>query len=135
MIIDALRISSLETNEDAYKNRLNNYLYREDTVISPCIEQPCSLSEVEDASSQEGTSTCKDLIIKYVDNARRDPSCTKYRTIRLSNKVFDRVASSDRGIDYILQCGFVLYFTDTDYVASIPLARDLEQMISFTSNN
>ena len=134
MIIDALRLSSLEISEDADKKRCHNYLFREDSsdlVRIPSIIPLCACDENTDPSSPElgETVISPDVITKYVDNARRDPSCPKYRTIRLSNKVFDRITSSDRGIDFIMRCGLQVYFTDFDYVASIPLAANLENMV------
>jgi hypothetical protein len=136
MIIDALHLSSLEICEDAEKKRCQNYLFRENVPDLMRHQSPSGCACIEqnafDSSNQEVVLN-PELIIKYVDNARRDPSCPKYRSIRLSNKVFDRITSSDQGIDFIMQCGFQVYITDVDYVASIPLAANLEEMLETIS--
>lgn len=133
MIIEALHLSSVEISQDADRNRRQNYLFREELpdlmrnhspLSSACIE----MIVLENPHVKE-LAISPDLVIKYIENARRNPSCPKYRSVRLSNKVFDRITSSEQGVDFIMRCGFQVYFSGLDYVASIPLAANLEEML------
>jgi len=139
MIIDALQLSSFELYEEADRKRHQNFLFRNESSDLVRNEYSVTYTRIEpvfpDDTIIEDIARYPDLIIKYVSNARRDPSCPKYRSIRLSNKVFDRITSSDRGIDLIIRCGFHVHVTDVDYIASIPLAANLELMLQETQNH
>ena len=135
MIVEALQLSSLDLRQEADRKRRQHYLFRDESGVLTCNKSPLNLTHTEpvlsvfDKTNRDDNTRSPDLIIKYVDNARRDPSCPKYRSIRLSNKVFDRITSSDQGIDFVRQCGFHVYVTDVDFIASIPLAANLELML------
>lgn len=76
------------------------------------------------ASKRDIITTAK----KYLDNARKEPWNPKFRVFKVSNKVFDRIASIKGGIDLIQSLGFSFFPTDTDFVGCIPLAANLDLM-------
>ncbi len=69
------------------------------------------------------------IILKYVNNARKHPNTPKFRSIKVSNKVFDKIMSMPGGILHLLNSGHLqLHHTQTDFYATIPLDADLEEM-------
>jgi hypothetical protein len=79
-------------------------------------------------SGSEAARTVLTTAMKYVDNARKEPWTTKYRSIKLSNKVADRICNVHGGLDLIRILGFNISGTSQDFMASIPLVADLEAM-------
>jgi hypothetical protein len=71
---------------------------------------------------------------KYVTNVQKDPSNPRFRNFRLSNKVFDQITSTPGGIELLTNLGFVVYHSDDDFVASIPLAVDLTALCGVFDN-
>jgi len=65
---------------------------------------------------------------QYLDNVRKNPYTPRFRSFKMSNKIFDRITSSTDGIEDVLSLGFSMYTNDTDFMASIPLGADLEGM-------
>lgn len=65
---------------------------------------------------------------KYVTNVQKDPSNPRYRTFRLSNKVFDQITCFAGSIQLLTCIGFSVFATDIDFVATIPLSADLQVM-------
>jgi peptide-N4-(N-acetyl-beta-glucosaminyl)asparagine amidase len=65
---------------------------------------------------------------KYIANVLKDPTIPRFRNIKLSNKVFDQITSIPDGIELLTNLGFLVYHTDEDFVASIPLYVDLTRM-------
>jgi hypothetical protein len=63
---------------------------------------------------------------KYVDNVQKQPFTPKFRNFKLSNKFFDKITSSEGGLEYITnQLGFCIYNNGIDFMASIPLSMDI----------
>lgn len=65
---------------------------------------------------------------KYVTNVQKDPSNSRFRTFRLSNKVFDQITSVAGSMQLLTCIGFSVFSSDVDFVASIPLSVDLKAM-------
>lgn len=71
---------------------------------------------------------------KYVTNVQKDPSNPRFRNFRLSNKVFDQITSTPGSIEFLTNLGFVVYHSDDDFVASIPLSVDLTALCHVFDN-
>jgi hypothetical protein len=65
---------------------------------------------------------------KYITNVQKDPSNHRFRSFRLSNKVFDQITSVAGSIELLTCLGFSIFPSDVDFVASIPLSADLKTM-------
>ena len=66
---------------------------------------------------------------KYVKNAIKEPWSSKFRTLKLSNKVADQITRVEGGLK-LLQClGFELFATNQDFKATIPVSLDLDETI------
>ena len=65
---------------------------------------------------------------KYVMNVQKDPSNPRFRTFRLSNKVFDQITSVSGSIQLLTYIGFTVFPSDIDFIASIPLSVDLNAL-------
>ena len=67
---------------------------------------------------------------KYVQNVQKQPFSPKFRSFKLSNKVSDRITSSEGGIECLVnELGFRTYSNDVDFMASIPLSIDISALI------
>jgi nucleoredoxin len=65
---------------------------------------------------------------KYVTNALKEPTNSRFRSFRLSNKVFDQITSVAGSIQLLTCIGFSVFPSDADFVAAIPLYVDLKAM-------
>merc|ERR1719491_2871041 len=65
---------------------------------------------------------------QYLNNVRKNPYAFRFRSFKMSNKIFDRITSSTDGIEDVLNLGFSTYNNDTDFMACIPLGANLEGM-------
>jgi len=83
-----------------------------------------SLSSEDRAAVATAITTAK----KYVANVQKDPSNPRFRTFRISNKVFDQITTVPGSIQLLTNVGFTVFHTDIDFVASIPLSVDLSMM-------
>ncbi len=83
-----------------------------------------SLSSEDRAAVATAMTTAK----KYVANVQKDPSNPRFRTFRISNKVFDQITTVPGSIQILTNVGFSVFHTDIDFVASIPLSVDLNMM-------
>ena len=68
------------------------------------------------------------LVLKYLGNIENNLSTPKYRVMRLANKVFDQITASRNGLRFIEQLGFQIFNADHDFVATVPLAADIESL-------
>merc|ERR1712161_79037 len=65
---------------------------------------------------------------EVMEIAKKYFSTYRFRSFKLSNKIFDRITCLPFGIETIRSIGFEVYCTDTDFMACIPLATDLVAM-------
>ena len=65
---------------------------------------------------------------KYLGNAAREPWNPKFRNLKLSNKIVDRVARVEGTLDLICSFGMSVVATSQDFVVTIPLAVDVNQI-------
>ena len=65
---------------------------------------------------------------KYVTNVQKDPTNPRFRSFKLSNKVFDQITSATGSLDLLTLIGFSVFPSDIDFMASIPLSADLKTM-------
>jgi thiol-disulfide isomerase/thioredoxin len=86
-------------------------------------DRPILLSD-DDIREALGTA------LKYLENAQKTPWNPKFRTFKLGNKVADRITRITGGVDLIRSVGFDIQGTSQDFVATIPLIADLDQMHS-----
>jgi len=69
-------------------------------------------------------------MLKYLDNAMREPWNPKFRQFKMSNKIVDEATSRDGAIELICSFGMTVAPTIEDFMVTIPLASDLETMRS-----
>lgn len=75
------------------------------------------------------------VVLKYLTNIEENPFTPRFRMLRFSNQVFDQVVSSRGGLHFIVQIlGFDVFSVGTDFVAVIPLAANISQMIKLTQD-
>jgi thiol-disulfide isomerase/thioredoxin len=79
-------------------------------------------------SGQADTQAALDTALKYLENAQKTPWSPKFRTFKLGNKVADGITRVEGGVDLIRYIGFEVTGTSQDFVATIPLAADLDKM-------
>ncbi|KAL7538660.1 hypothetical protein ACHAWF_006166 [Thalassiosira exigua] len=96
------------------------------STIGTLAEHMCEANAGDKSKVAYVVSTTK----KYVANVKKDPSNPRFRLFRLSNKVFDKIASAPGSLDLLTSVGFVVFHSDTDFVASIPCSTDLTMMSS-----
>lgn len=67
-------------------------------------------------------------VMKYLENAKREPWTPKFRSFRLSNKIVDRITRIQGALDLLCSLGLCIYPTESDFMACIPLSMDLAEM-------
>jgi len=87
-----------------------------------------SLVSTTDASNKEAVQTVLSTILKYLENAKKEPWTPKFRSFKLSNKIVDRITRSEGALDLLCSLGLYVYPTDTDFMACIPLSADLDEL-------
>jgi hypothetical protein len=83
--------------------------------------------------SGDGRLTARAVLetaLAYLTNASRAPYDPKFRSVKLSNKIADRITHTREGIDIIECLGFKVIALDNDFYATILLGTDLEAMKS-----
>lgn len=105
-------------------------------VISGILLLPSNLKGTKQTESKNpfqvasSASDLKDILLttkKYVKNVQKQPYNPKFRCFRLSNKFFDKITSTEGGLDYVVKdLGFRTYNTSLDFMASIPLSTDID---------
>eukprot|EP00555_Chaetoceros_dichaeta_P009239 CAMPEP_0198259078 /NCGR_PEP_ID=MMETSP1447-20131203/8346_1 /TAXON_ID=420782 /ORGANISM="Chaetoceros dichaeta, Strain CCMP1751" /LENGTH=786 /DNA_ID=CAMNT_0043946359 /DNA_START=58 /DNA_END=2418 /DNA_ORIENTATION=+ len=75
-----------------------------------------------------GNSNVAKTAKQYLNNVRKHPYTFRFRSFKMSNKIFDRITASTDGIEDVLNLGFSTYNNDTDFMACIPLGANLEGM-------
>jgi len=93
-------------------------------AVEAVAEKICQLNGGDKDKLGKVLSTAK----KYVANVQKDPYNPRFRNFRLSNKVFDTITSTPGSIELLTKLGFVVFHSDMDFVASIPLSVDLSLM-------
>ena len=66
--------------------------------------------------------------LKYLENARKQPWTPKYRSFRLSNKVADTITRNPHSISFLQSLGLEVLSTQNDFIMTIPLASDLDEL-------
>ena len=67
-------------------------------------------------------------IVKYLENAKREPWNPKFRSFKLSNKVVDRIVHVPNGLELLGCIGLDVSCTIDDFVIFIPLEADTHQL-------
>ncbi|EJK75569.1 hypothetical protein THAOC_02700 [Thalassiosira oceanica] len=96
------------------------------TSIASALDEMCKLNNDDRSSVASVLKTAR----KYILNVKKDPHNPRYRSFRLSNKVFDQITSKPGSIALITWLGFSIYSSDTDFYACIPLTIDLDAFAS-----
>lgn len=68
------------------------------------------------------------LLLQCIDNIEKHPSLTKFRSMKFSNKIFDKVTSAENGTRLLESLGFDIFCTDSDFIAVVPLAANIPVM-------
>jgi len=82
----------------------------------------------EQNNSPQAVRTVVTTALKYLENVKREPWTSKFRSFKLSNKVVDRITRIEGGLALLNQFGFLVYGTETDFMACIPVGADLDVM-------
>jgi len=70
------------------------------------------------------------VVLKCITNIEKNPFTPRFRMVKLSNRVFDQVTSSRGGLQLIVQyLGFDVFAVGIDFVAVVPLAANIPEMI------
>lgn len=116
-------------SEDSYLTSLGLIARRTGGVSSSSSSLPPSPKN-DDATKAQRQQKTLTTLKKYLSNAAATPHNPKFRTLKVSNKVFDRdIASIPGGMDVAMECGdFVVSmdFGGDEWLASIPLGLDLD---------
>ena len=67
-------------------------------------------------------------MLKYVNNAAKEPWTNRYRSFKLSNKVADQITRVEGGLGLLQGIGFDISFSSQDFKATIPVGADLDAM-------
>ena len=65
---------------------------------------------------------------KFLDNAASEPWNPKFRSMKLSNKIVDRIARVEGTLDLICSLGMSLVPTSQDFMVTIPLAANIDRI-------
>lgn len=99
-----------------------NGLFQQASLAMPTAQEIAKRISPEDFTAVATTAR------KYVDNARRTPWNPKFRQFKLSNKVADRIARVPLGLDFLTALGIEVVPTAQDFVVSLPLEIDLDDL-------
>lgn len=83
---------------------------------------------VMDWNSPTAVSEILSTMLKYTQNAAKEPWTAKYRTFKLSNKVADQITRVEGGLGLLQGIGFNIFGTSQDFKATIPASADLDAM-------
>ena len=92
------------------------------TSIASALDEMCQMNNNDRSSVASVLKTAR----KYISNVKKDPHNPRYRSFRLSNKVFDQITSKPGSVALITWLGFSIYNSDTDFYACIPLTIGLD---------
>lgn len=68
-------------------------------------------------------------MLKYLNNAAKEPWTNKYRSFKLSNKVADQITRVEGGVGLLQGVGFEVHSSPRqDFKATIPVSADLDAM-------
>ena len=68
-------------------------------------------------------------MLKYLNNAAKEPWTNKYRSFKLSNKVADQITRVEGGVGLLQDIGFEVHSSPRqDFKATIPVGADLDAM-------
>lgn len=100
--------------------------------IGPPSQEAISVDEAVaqavEWNSVDQVRTVLSTAVKYLTNTKKEPWTPKFRTFKLSNKVADRITRVEAGLRLLETLGFEVYGTSQDFMATIPLAADLDTM-------
>ena len=83
-----------------------------------------------DEEDKEATKEALATILAYLVNAGKAPYNPKYRSVKLSNKIADRITRTSQGIWLLQRLGFDIVAMDSDYYASILPECDIDATIN-----
>lgn len=66
--------------------------------------------------------------MKYLENAKQQPWIPKFRSFRLGNRVADRITRVPHGVSFLESIGLEVLATETDFVMTIPVDMDLDDL-------
>jgi hypothetical protein len=98
----------------------------DDTSDGRSTRSTCPLQILmQQAGNIEQASEALAIALKYVENARNEPWNPKFRYIKLSNKVADRMKSV---FELLVSFGDIeVLGTDSDFCGSLPIGMDLDE--------
>jgi thiol-disulfide isomerase/thioredoxin len=113
------------------KGPLNDIKVTKSTIIAPkdnaVSKQAHAMARFKECNgnSEEAMKSLLKTLIKYLDNAVREPWNPKFRNMKLSNTVVDRVATRmEGGLDVVESFGMAVVASSQDFFITVPLAAD-----------
>jgi hypothetical protein len=94
------------------------------------IESGDKVSSTDLASeiNKDELQTVLKTILKYLENAKKEPWTPRFRSFKLSNKIVDRITRVEGALDLVCSLGMYIYPVETDFMACIPLSINLDEM-------
>lgn len=86
------------------------------------------LNRVLDYGGASDMRQVMETTLKYFENAQKQPWMPKFRSFRLNNKVADKITRIPHSINFLQSVGLDVLPTQTDYIMTIPLAADLDDL-------
>jgi hypothetical protein len=107
---------------------LNGKAARAGPPLQEVISVDEAVAQVVEWNSVDHVRTVLSTAVKYLTNTKKEPWTPKFRTFKLSNKVADQITRVEAGLRLLESLGFEVYGTSQDFMATIPLAADLDAM-------
>ena len=107
---------------------LNGKAVRTGPPSQEAISVDEAVAQVVEWNSVDQVRTILSTAVKYLTNTKKEPWTPKFRTFKLSNKVADQITRVEAGLRLLESLGFEVYGTSQDFMATIPLAADLDAM-------
>lgn len=133
------RIEPTSSSGEEESSLYLNHAQKANSVLPPFERVPSSSSEDWETEcltrvlryGANGKADIRQVLqtaLKYLENAGKEPWTAKFRNFRLSNKVADRITSIPHGVSFLESVGLQVLPSQTDYVVTIPLALNLDEL-------
>ena len=98
------------------------------------MNEPSLNSSLDPVESFLATNS-KDLLLqllmtasKYIQNCLKEPYNSKFRCVKVDNKVLSKIVSMAHGVSIMTMIGFGIYSTHENFFLTIPLSAKLYEM-------
>jgi Thioredoxin-like/PUB domain len=92
------------------------------------ISTSCCAESIRNRCGTAALRSAISVALKYLENCKKTPWATKFRSVQLSFKVADQITAVPGSIQLLQTLGFVIFCNEEDFVACIPVHADLDAM-------